>query len=251
MLKVALAIAFSIAAGTAAVLASQDAAQQPTPVFRASINLVHFAVSVLDRHRHPVTGLTADDFTVFEDGNPQRIAAFAAVEVPTRESSPQARWAAEVSPDIQNNERRQDGPEGRLVVLLLDDALLPGDPAAVQNARRIARGVLDRLSPVDKVAVVFTLASRNAQDFTTDRRALVAAIDSLRAGPSVHLLGWDAAVPRDPRQPRSPLVPAIDMDSLLRSGTVRTLQSIADALVAAPQMRKILVFVSLAWRPTP
>lgn len=243
MLKFALVAALSLSVIAVAPL-TQSTVQQPAPVFRTSINLVHFAVSVLDRNRRSVKGLTADDFAVSEDGKPQRIAAFAAVEVPAPEPSPPASWAAEVSPDIQRNERRQNTPEGRLVVLLLDDALLPGDPAAVQNAKRIARGVVDRLSPVDQVAVVFTLASRNAQDFTTDRRKLLAAIDSLHAGPSVHLLGWDAAVPRDPRNARSILVPAVDMDSQLRSGTVRTLQSIADALVTAPQTRKLLVFVS-------
>lgn len=51
-------------------------AQQPT--FRATVDLVHFGVSVVDKQGKPVTGLTADDFEVTENGKTQSLKYFAA-----------------------------------------------------------------------------------------------------------------------------------------------------------------------------
>ena len=47
-------------------------AQQP-PVFRAAADIVQIDVSVLDRDRQPVHGLTAADFTVLDGGIEQPV----------------------------------------------------------------------------------------------------------------------------------------------------------------------------------
>jgi Ca-activated chloride channel family protein len=49
-------------------------------VFRAGVDLVHFAVVVTDKQGQPVSGLTADDFQVLERGKPQRITYFSTAE---------------------------------------------------------------------------------------------------------------------------------------------------------------------------
>jgi hypothetical protein len=46
--------------------------------FRAGVELVHFGVVVTDRSGAPITGLTADDFEVIEEGTRQTIQHFAA-----------------------------------------------------------------------------------------------------------------------------------------------------------------------------
>jgi Ca-activated chloride channel homolog len=46
--------------------------------FRAGVELVHFGVVVTDRSGAPITGLTADDFEIVEDGARQTIQHFAA-----------------------------------------------------------------------------------------------------------------------------------------------------------------------------
>ena len=50
------------------------AAQQPT--FQTTVNFVDVDVTVADAQGHFVSGLTADDFEVFEDGKPQTIQTF-------------------------------------------------------------------------------------------------------------------------------------------------------------------------------
>ncbi len=47
------------------------APQVQPPQFRAAVDLVHLDVSVLDRNRRPVRGLSASDFIVLEDGKTQ------------------------------------------------------------------------------------------------------------------------------------------------------------------------------------
>src|SRR5690349_10549 len=58
--------------------------QQP-PVFRSRSDIVHLDVSVLDKNRRPVRGLTQGDFTVLEDGKPQQVSIFEAIDVPDPE----------------------------------------------------------------------------------------------------------------------------------------------------------------------
>jgi Ca-activated chloride channel homolog len=58
----------------AAALSAQQA-QQPT--FRAAIDLVNFGVVVVDKQGKPVTGLTADDFEIVENGKKQSVKFFA------------------------------------------------------------------------------------------------------------------------------------------------------------------------------
>jgi VWFA-related protein len=57
-------------------------AQAQTPVFRAETNLQSIAVQVTDKEGHDVKGLTASDFTLLEDGRPQKIAFFEAEAQP-------------------------------------------------------------------------------------------------------------------------------------------------------------------------
>jgi Ca-activated chloride channel homolog len=61
--------------------AGQDSAQQPSPVFRAGADAVTVDASV-QRDRKPVTGLSAADFEVLDNGVPQTIANVAYEKLP-------------------------------------------------------------------------------------------------------------------------------------------------------------------------
>jgi hypothetical protein len=54
----------------AGLLWQHPAAQTQKPTFRARTDLLTIDVTVLDKDRRPVTGLTADDFILLEDGKP-------------------------------------------------------------------------------------------------------------------------------------------------------------------------------------
>ena len=214
-------------------------AQSQTPtVFRGGVDLIHFDVSVLDKDRRPVRGLKAEDFVVTEDGKPQPIVAFSAIDLPDPEPM-SASWMSEAPSDVRTNEIAAN-PEGRLFVILIDDALIPFDPKAIQNAKQIARSVVARMSAIDQVAVVFSVGSGGTQNFTTDRARLLNAIDTLTTGYATYALGWDAAF----LDRRGRWVPAIDHDSSYRAGSFATLKSVADTLIASPQRRKSLIFIS-------
>jgi len=189
---------------------------QPPVTFRSGVDLVDVDVSVLDRHRLPVRGLTRSDFSLFEDGEPRPIAAFTAVDLPPR-VLPSAAWMADVAPDVLDNDVAR---EGRLVVILIDRNIsFEQQPAAV----RYAEAAVNQLRPGDLAAVAYS-SFGIPQNFTADRQRLLAAI----------------------RQPSRGL-PRGDAGSLAECmcGTcsLQTVGTIAEALLPVRQRRKVLFII--------
>jgi Ca-activated chloride channel family protein len=60
-------------AAVVVAFAAVTAGFAPQQTFRAGVDLVHFSVIVTDKQGSPITGLTADDFELVEDGKPQSI----------------------------------------------------------------------------------------------------------------------------------------------------------------------------------
>ena len=61
-----------------APVAAQEAGEE-TPLFPSEIELVDVDVVVTDDDGAPIRGLTADDFTILEDGVPQSVTSFEAI----------------------------------------------------------------------------------------------------------------------------------------------------------------------------
>lgn len=163
----------SLAALTASAFPQAQSAPQ---TFRTTTDLVRLDVVVLDERRHPVTGLSAEDFAVTVDGKPRPLEAFAPVVLPTRDADglPTSAFPSVVR-DIVHNSRTEDG---RLVVVVMDRTI-PME-AGTGVARSIARAVVEALGPGDLAAIVrdtgFANDGRQA-GFTADRARLLAVID--------------------------------------------------------------------------
>ena len=198
---------------------------QQVPTFRARTDLVELDISVLDAGRRPIRGLTAADFSVFEDGKPQEIAIFEAIDVPDP-VPPATPWMRDVTPDVTTNE----GKVTRLWVLVLDDALIPTDPYAITTSLKVARDIIDRFGPEDLAAIVFTTDSRKAQDFTNDRTKLLATLEQFNPG----WANWTAP-PKGTR---------VNPDWQFQGGAIRTLQNIIDTLTVLPHHRKAMIWIS-------
>ena len=87
-----------------ALLTSLEARQggQQSPVFKSKVEIVQLDVSVLDKHRQPVKGLTANDFTILEDGKPQKIVGFTTFDMDDA-GPPATGWMKDVPPDVTTN----------------------------------------------------------------------------------------------------------------------------------------------------
>jgi VWFA-related protein len=163
-------LAVSVLASVAVLHGRQS--QAPAPTFRSGVDLVTIDVSVLDRSRQPIRGLTAADFTVLDGGVERPIASFKAIDLPDRRSYP-APWMHDVVPDVSNNRFEAD----RIVVLLLDDFNVAVSPADMNTARTVAHGIIDELGPSDLGAVVYTFFHQHDQEFTSDHARLKASVD--------------------------------------------------------------------------
>jgi VWFA-related protein len=150
--------------------------QGQRPIFTGRTDLVRLDVIVLDKQRRPVTGLTAADFSIVEEGRARSVDAFAAITLPDRPDPRGAAWTRRIASDVVGNQRPEDG---RLVVIMMDHSIPVGGMTTV--ARRIAHAAVDSLSPDDLAAVVVSSPFTGdgvSQDFTADRDRLSQAIDS-------------------------------------------------------------------------
>ena len=221
------ALVLSLLAG--AVLAQKPAAQAPaptqSPVFKSKVEVVQLDVSVLDKHRQPVRDLSQQDFTILEDGKPQPIVGFSAFDMDD-DTPPATGWMRDVPPDVATNQTK----EKRLVVLVMDDALIPQDPWMIQSSKKIAASIIDKLDPDDFTAVVFTGDNRKTQDFTNDKTKLRAALEGFNPGLAGYRFGGDTM--------------GVDVDMKFYQSAIRTLMNIAEFLARAPGQRKMLFWVS-------
>jgi Ca-activated chloride channel family protein len=115
------------------------------------VDIVPLTVTVTDTKGKYVSGLTGNDFEVFEDGVKQAVTFFAREEVPVD------------------------------VALLVDtSASMESDLALVKSA---ATGLVTRLRPADRAIVVDVKGSTSiAQELTSDRTSIARAIRGLAAG---------------------------------------------------------------------
>lgn len=140
------------------------------PVFRAGVDLVTVDAIVVDGDGRPVTGLTADDFLLTVDGKPRTIDAFEMVAVRATDAPRDARL-----PDVTGNDVAEPG---RLILLVVDrNSIRMGDGRAALAG---LKGLIDNLSPRDRLGLVTMPAGGPMVQPTGDHRAVLDALTRVR-----------------------------------------------------------------------
>ncbi len=168
----------------AAQQASGPAGEAPPPevVFSVTTSLVQVDAVVTDSKGRYITDLNADDFEVYEDGKPQAITNLSYVRTGSKpEPRPRGgrtKSAAASPPPPSAPMRRRD--VRRTIVLMVDDLGLSFESmASVREALR--KFVEKQMQPGDLVAICRTGSGSGAlEQFTNDKRILLAAANSLR-----------------------------------------------------------------------
>ena len=198
------------------VLGGQATEQQP-PSFRSSIDAVQMSVIVTDREGNPVSGLREDDFEILEDGKPRPITTFSAVDIPLVRPERQVAQS-----DVLSNDR----PQGRLFIIALDQ--MAAD-SALKTRGFLRRFIEQYFGPDDTSAVVLMTGGlrESGQEFTSNKRLLLNAIDKFDGGINLTELG------------RNDLGPRLREKNFI--GDFKALMSFASTLRAG---RKAVVFIS-------
>jgi VWFA-related protein len=185
--------ALTLIAATGLSLAQQPPPpqqRQPGVTFRVEVNFVEIDAVVTDARGNFVRDLTKDDFELVEEGQPQSIAAFTAVDLPARRPDPPLSRTTPIEPDVRGNQQEFDG---RVIVLLLDD--LQTDFRRSARVRAAASQFVRRfVSENDLVAVIHSgSGAKTGQEFTNSQARLLAAIEKFQGQklPSATLVKLD------------------------------------------------------------
>ncbi|HVQ28023.1 MAG TPA: VWA domain-containing protein [Vicinamibacteria bacterium] len=126
---------------------------EPPPSFPAGTELVTVDVVVLDKQGMPVTGLSREDFTIAEEGKPQELTAFEAVD----QRPPPSEEKGAAPPALRPSSNVGGAALGRSFAIVFDEVHM--SVAEAQRGRLavtelLKTGVADR----DRVALVGTSA---------------------------------------------------------------------------------------------
>ncbi len=138
-----LGLGLCLGLGVVPASVADDQSDKATPGFRAEVELVTVDAVVSGKDGAPVVGLTKDDFRVMEDGQPQTLTSFEAVELP---AAPAAAATAPAGPPppppAVSSNSTADARKARSFALVFDDVHLP--PGLSERARSVVAEFLKR-----------------------------------------------------------------------------------------------------------
>ncbi len=205
-MRAAIATFLAVLAG-ASVLAQQPQQGPPagTPVFKTTTRLIVQTVTVKDKDGKPVEGLTANDFVVTEDGEPQMLsfvefqrlpAPRVAGSVTLGDAAPEAapdpldKAPAPKKVDSVADVKIASGQPGdikyrnkRLLILYFDMTAMP-PPDLLRAYNAAIKYIKTQMTPADLVAVMGFQGGgvRVRQDFTDNKAALQEAVETMVFG---------------------------------------------------------------------
>jgi len=195
LIHISLAAAFATGLAAHAQTIGQNATPDHEPTYTLSVHsqLVVEAVTVKDKDGKPIEGLTAKDFTVTEDGTPQKIRyceyqtlpstpILEPPSAPSEESLTIYRTLnrSQIAPETTGNTKYKDH---RLLALYFDmSAMRPAEQLrALAAAEKFVR---TQITTADLVAIMrYNGASADVlQDFTADRSRLLSILETMVVG---------------------------------------------------------------------
>jgi VWFA-related protein len=214
------------------------AGQQPEraqqPPIRTSINFVRVDVIVSDNKGLPVLDLKAEDFSLTEDGKPQRIEQFSVVQI-SNAGQVEDRPASAIRNDY-DEEREAARPDVRLFVILLDDYHVRRG-----NAMSVRKPLFDfiqnQLGPADLVALMYPLTPVADIHFSRDHGALMGAIERFEGRKFDYR-------PRNPFEEQYAFYPAAVVERIRNQISMGALKAAAFRLGGLREGRKSIIFVS-------
>ena len=248
-----------IAAAVITVLAATSAAtqEQRRPTFRSTRELVSVDVVVRDRAGNIVRDLTAADFEVREDGQPQQILGLSFQEISETAAPPLTTTEllagvtermAEASPAAVESKpmTAADVAGRRLIVLLFDvSSMQPEDvQRAVDSANKY---VSEQMTPADMVAVATVSTTLDVlNDFTSDRGKVAASLAQLGYTEGTATPPPDASTAASDEAAAAATevaaAEASEMDMFNNDVRLRALRTLAETLAPIEQKKAILYF---------
>jgi VWFA-related protein len=236
-------------------------ANLPPVTFRTEVRFIEVDAFVTNADGTPVADLTLEDFELYEDGKRQQIQSFSSVNLPIDRPDRPLYSPTAIEPDVRTNE----GGEGRVYLILLDDIHV--HPSRVPHIRAALHQFIERnFGANDLAAVARVRNTRDSQDFTNNPRLLLKAIDSFTGNvPRERVIvtpdvGFDplsaaaaaadpvgaaalAAALTAPTAPGAPTSTEIERAQEAMNATSRV-RELSEFLASVRGRRKALIFVS-------
>ncbi len=243
-----------VAALIAALLAPPVAAPQSGSLyrFRVETDVVLVNVVVRDKSGAIVRGLKKEDFTVLEDGKPQRIASFdfeqadlqpvpqpaQAVLVAPRATAPAATAAVNSTDKLEFRDRR--------IILLFFD-LTSMQPEEIERAVQAAQIFLEKQMTASDMVGVVSLGSELQvnQDLTSDRERLQKALAELNPTTGQGFEAGSTGGTEGTADTAQPFTPDDTEYNIFNTDRrLEALQSLAESLARIEQKKSVIYFSS-------
>jgi VWFA-related protein len=152
---------------------------------RSTVSLVEIDVQIANRDGKPVKGLKQEQFTVTEDGKPQKISTFEYNDIERVETAGQGEEAPITVPlgTVTSPEQiKAVVRDHRMIVMFFDLTSLQAEDL-LRSTRAAQKYLQEQMTPADLVAVVaFGNTLKVVANFTNDRELLKRSVDALVPG---------------------------------------------------------------------
>ena len=164
---------------------STKAVPNAKATIRSTVSLVEIDVQVSNRDGKPVKGLKQDQFSVTEDGKPQKVSTFEYNDIERVETAGTGDVAPVTVPlgtITSPEEIKAVVRDHRMIVLFFDLSSLQAEDL-LRSTRAAQKYLQEQMTPADLVAVVvFGNTLKVVVNFTNDRNLLKQAVDAIVPG---------------------------------------------------------------------